>query len=358
MNFQELNIVKLMNENPTKLSGHYQSKLITKIQNRFKESEQKLFLGSFYCYLNYHPTRDFVVSLDNIWSWMGFSRKDHCKIVLDKHFTESVDFITDRGFPATSGKPLDKKKGGRPSEKILMNVRTFKKLCLVSKTDKAFEIHDYFINMEEIYQETADEESSELRDQILIKDNKILKLQSNNENVLILNFRNKHVVYFIMIENGIIKFGYSKDVEDRMKYHRTEFGKDIKLIAVFETIYNREFETMIKHDKIIKPRIINKEYKTNQTELIQLNSEFTMESLNERIEFLKGIVNGDLVNKLMLENTTLKAEISDLKTKIVKLENLESTLDIEQKRLKVRTKEAEAQQEGYKVNMKLLLLVK
>ena len=93
MNFQELNIVKLMNENPTKLSGHYQSKLITKIQNRFKESEQKLFLGSFYCYLNYHPTRDFVVSLDNIWSWLGFSRKEECKRVLTRHFTENVDFI-------------------------------------------------------------------------------------------------------------------------------------------------------------------------------------------------------------------------------------------------------------------------
>jgi hypothetical protein len=33
---------------------------------------------------------------------------------------------------------------GRPSETILMNVLTFKKLCLKNNTKKASEIHDYY----------------------------------------------------------------------------------------------------------------------------------------------------------------------------------------------------------------------
>ena len=54
-------IVKLINDNPTKLSGTYQSKLTTKILTYFKDPKRQIFLGSLYCYLNYHPTKDFDI---------------------------------------------------------------------------------------------------------------------------------------------------------------------------------------------------------------------------------------------------------------------------------------------------------
>ena len=39
------------------------------------ESQQQLFIASFYSYLNYHKTDDYVVDLDNIWKWLDFNRK-------------------------------------------------------------------------------------------------------------------------------------------------------------------------------------------------------------------------------------------------------------------------------------------
>ena len=43
-----LNIVELITSNPiTKLSGTYQSKLLTKIKESFSETEQNLFVSSF-----------------------------------------------------------------------------------------------------------------------------------------------------------------------------------------------------------------------------------------------------------------------------------------------------------------------
>jgi hypothetical protein len=57
-----LNIVELIENNPiTRLSATYQSKLLTKIQEGFTELEQQMFVSSFYCYLNYHKTNDYVI---------------------------------------------------------------------------------------------------------------------------------------------------------------------------------------------------------------------------------------------------------------------------------------------------------
>ena len=76
----ELDIVELIESNPiTKLTGNYQSKLIEKVKNNFTNYEQQIFLSSFYCYLNYDYKNDFIVDLDNVWKWLGFSNKAHAK---------------------------------------------------------------------------------------------------------------------------------------------------------------------------------------------------------------------------------------------------------------------------------------
>ena len=76
---QTLNIVKLIEENPsTKLSKNYQGKLLNKLKESFSTEEQKLFISSFYCYSNF-KSDDFVIDLDDIWRWLGFSRKNDAK---------------------------------------------------------------------------------------------------------------------------------------------------------------------------------------------------------------------------------------------------------------------------------------
>jgi hypothetical protein len=57
---------------------------LIKIKENFTSFEQDIFVGRFYCYLNYDKTLDFVVDLDNVWKWLGFSQKYHAKLVLEK----------------------------------------------------------------------------------------------------------------------------------------------------------------------------------------------------------------------------------------------------------------------------------
>ena len=82
----ELNIVDLIEKNPiTRLSAAYNNKLLSTIQETFTGFEQQLFVSSFYCYLNYDKNLDFVVDLDDVWKWLGFSQKIRAKEILEKY---------------------------------------------------------------------------------------------------------------------------------------------------------------------------------------------------------------------------------------------------------------------------------
>ena len=122
---EELNIVELIENNPiTKLSKDYNVKLLTKIKEKFNEFEQQLFLSSFYCYLNYNST-DFIIDLDKIWKWLGFSVKIKAKTLLEKHFKENIDYIKPT---TTEGKKDGALHGGHNKETYLLNVQTFKSM--------------------------------------------------------------------------------------------------------------------------------------------------------------------------------------------------------------------------------------
>ena len=89
----ELNIVELIEKNPiTKFSSHYNSNFLTKIKESFSSFEQQLFLTSFYCYLNYDHKNDFIIDLDNVWKWLGFSNKAHAKRLLEIFFVIDKDY--------------------------------------------------------------------------------------------------------------------------------------------------------------------------------------------------------------------------------------------------------------------------
>ena len=185
MENNNLNIVKLFEKNPlTRLTKTYESKLINKIKDTFSDSQQQLFVGSFYFYLNYNSKIDFIIDLDNVWKWIGFSRKNDCKRLIEKHFTNDIDFKVIKAATATGVAAFNLDKNGKNiggagqnKETIMLTVNTFKKLCLKANTKKADEIHEYYIKLEELLQETLNEETEELRLQLENTNNEKLKLE-------------------------------------------------------------------------------------------------------------------------------------------------------------------------------------
>ena len=154
----------MIESNPiTKLSSIYNNKFLTKIKDTFTESQQQLFVSSFYCYLNYHPTNDFVIDLDDVWKWLGFNQKYNALRLLEKQFVLDKDY---KSLLLRSDEQKKEGRGGHNKDTIMLNIKTFKLFCIKADTKKAQEIHEYFIKLEELMQTIVQEESDELKLQL------------------------------------------------------------------------------------------------------------------------------------------------------------------------------------------------
>ena len=230
-------LVNLIESNPiTKFSGDYQNKLIEKVKQNFTNYEQKLFLSSFYCYLKYDSKNDFVIDLDNVWKWLGFSSKFNAKRLLENKFIINKDY---KLLLLQSAKQSNQTKGGHNKETFMLNIETFKKFCLKSDTKKADEVHDYFIKLENIMFEITKEESDELKQQLQkIEDTKnketeeklIKQKELDNEKYLLKQYAmSGPLVYVIKVktfENGtyIVKIGESrKGIQNRYNEHKSKY---------------------------------------------------------------------------------------------------------------------------------------
>ena len=238
---QILNISNLIEKSPiTRLSKDYENRLINKIKDNFNEKEQQIFVTSFYCFLNYDTKKDFVVDFDSAWKWAGFTRKDHAKTVLNKHFIIDIDYQVKSFAPEVAvakkdiditvfnnfktydiKEPFDKdNRGGSNKETILLTVNTFKKFCLKAGTKKADEIHDYYIKLEELLHETVNEETNELRLQLTNTEQEKTKLEHNLKNEI--------------VERQILKAKYERFLDKRIDIDKFEKGNCVYIIGYDE----------------------------------------------------------------------------------------------------------------------------
>ena len=358
----EINIVDLIEKNPiTKLSTTYNGKLLTKIKNSFKETQQQLFVASFYCYLHYSQKDDFIIDLNNVWEWLGFYNKAGSKRVLEKNFTLDKDYITT--LPQV-GKQTNGS-GGHNKEIIMMTVKCFKRMCLKSGTTKADEIHEYFIKLEEILHEVVEEESNELRLQLTQKDEQLIQQQSQThtekelliESTLLSQFPlNTQCVYYGKIDNKslgkpgskmyqetLIKFGQSNNLSERVKCHKRSFT-NFRLVAAFKVKNKIEIENAIKRHPLLKKRIRslttipNPNFKEETyRELLALNdTDFTLEKIHDHfIQIIKeNEYNIENYNLLLDKNDQLETRVRELEASVIdknaKIEKMQKDIETNQ----------------------------
>lgn len=336
---EQLDIVELIENNPiTRLSKDYNIKLLSKIKENFTDFEQQLFLSSFYCYLNCDPINDFIIDLDNVWKWMGFSQKVNAKNLLEKQFEIDRDYkkpLLLLQQKQTNGK------GGHNKEIIMLNISTFKKFCLKAGTKKADDIHEYYMKLEQILQETINEECNELKLQLQNKDNVIENIinekQQEVEQALISQFpTNTECIYFGTIDNTndngekLIKFGHTNDLSNRVSHHHKHYD-NFTLKNAFRVQNKVEIENLIKSHPKIKPQLRTiKVNEKNKTEIIVYNDKFTIDKLTKIIKDIiqSKIYSIENFNKLTKQNEELLSENKLLieKIKLLEKNNLEQTV--------------------------------
>ena len=351
-----VDIVNLIESNPiTKFSGDYQSKLVEKVKNHFTNYEQQLFLSSFYCYLKYDPKNDFVIDLDNVWKWLGFSQKNNAKTLLEKQFIIEKDY---KKSLLLQQKQTGHVKGGHNKEIFMLNVETFKKICLKAGTKKADEVHDYFIKLENIMFEITKDECEELKNQLQqIEDIKNKEMEENikkqkeleKETYLLNHFANiGNIIYIIKVkshDNGtyIVKIGESRrGIKYRYNEHKSNY-EECLLLDCFEVDKSKNFETFLHHHSFIYPsKITDLQDHTKENELFLIGKELSYQQLIKiindnidnynykvrelllEIENLKLKNNGQTINN---DNEIMKELIITNKFLTNKVTSLENTIE-------------------------------
>jgi phage anti-repressor protein len=319
---------KLVNSTNTNLN--FQSKLIDELNNTFTENEQKWYIANLYVYLNYHPTNDFPVNLDDVYKLIGFSHKKNAKRTLTNNFTENEDYkIT--VFPREHGK--------FNNETIMLNVDTFKNICMITKTEKAKEIRKYYVKLENIFNKLIHEEHKQHQLELQEKDNKLIEQKEQSEKdkektMFDLFPVNTQCVYFGTVNNksmkdeSLIKFGITNDLKRRINEHKKVFD-NFKLVHVYKVANNLHIENEIKKYQVERRANMKNETKRKKnnrlrtitlnlkhyTEMLALNDEYNIEYFHNMIMKIieKNEYNIINYNQLQIKYKEMESENKKLK---------------------------------------------
>ena len=395
----QVDLKTLVNTNSPNTSLNFRSKIVDELNHNFTEDEKKWFIANLYVYLHYHPTNDFPIDLENIYKLIGFTSKKNAKRTLINNFTENEDYkIT--VLPKEHGQFTSEKAAapygeagfsgvnlggaGLNKEVIMLNVDTFKNMCMITKTEKSKEIRAYYVKLEKIFNKLTSDEITEHKrklkeseekilllehenkekEELLMKqieecENKDLRLLEQEKNAYVKKEKtyfdlfplNTQCVYFGSIGNRsktnekLIKFGITNDLKRRVSEHKRIFI-DFKLEHVYRVSNNIHIENeikkyqdtrranMLKNESKRKKNnrlrsIFMEEDSKNYTELLALDDEtYTLEYFHNMIlgiieEFEYNVVNHQNLHEKYAE---LTAQNKVMEYEIIELKKLNEKL--------------------------------
>jgi phage anti-repressor protein len=300
-------------------------KLTKMLTEALDGDDKQLFIINFQLYLLYgNDNKQFVVDLDNIWKWLGFARKDIAKRLIIKEFKNNTDYII---IKLTHLK-ADRVHGGQNKEQIMMNVETFKELCMLTNTEKGKRTRRYYSKMESIFFKYIEEKNRETieamkEQQKTLEQNLKKQREVDIQKKLVDAHKNTPLVYILKIQetddvNFIIKIGETDNIEKRIISLHSEYTNCL-LIETFPCSRPHAFEQYILHRKDVM------KYKFVATETVKISSEFTYQNLLRIIK--KHIDNFDGLSPAQ------KLEMAKLKNqaKIMDAIILESDVNMKQK---------------------------
>jgi hypothetical protein len=145
-------------------------KLIRLIKDEFNDDDNQLFQMIFKLFNTTHnKPNDYIINFDDIYKWIGFSRKNHAKTLLINKFKEGIHYK--RSLPRSPDRIL---KGDENKETILLTIKFFKRYCSKVDTKHSENIYEYYIKMEEIIFKYIQERYNNQQN-IILENKKILE---------------------------------------------------------------------------------------------------------------------------------------------------------------------------------------
>jgi len=231
------------------LSPDSKSEMTELINKELTEEQQQLYIINLYMCMNFHPTTDFPVDLDHVYKQMGFANKGNAMKTIKSNFTKDEDY-------KISLEPKEKSSwGGSGSDKITLNIDTYKTLCMLVKTTQGKEIRKYYVKLENIYnsiikkeientQKLLEENKEEAKREVenskmLLKEKENLIKELENKPNTIGFFRKHGYIYAIKDTSkpgNNVKLGYATTPNDRIATLNVGSSTScLKILSTFET---------------------------------------------------------------------------------------------------------------------------
>lgn len=337
--------------------------LVVFMNQRMNTEEQQLFVNSFKLYLDYgRNDTAFVVDLDHVWEWIGFTRIDNAKRILIKSFNKHEDYVETNAVTRTGERNdsnIEKallnleerfftpQNGGQNKIKTMMTVKTFKKLCMKAGTEKADKVREYYLKMEEILQDYTEQCLLESKQQLTLLNTTMKEVQKSAEwerhNALLAGYQHIRLVYILLImrlsgTKFVIKIGSTADLRDRINKINSAMGITVKVLEVFPCGEHEAFEKKIHeiYQSIRYNELINDKVYSTETFIVENEKKFKSIKLRMQKEIHKyyhrSIEDQQRnMRELELHNETLRLQcVSDLlniyKDKPIELSQLLQTV--------------------------------
>lgn len=101
------------------------------------------FIDDFYSLYDTVDKYKFCIDLEKVAEWLE-TRKDCLKNTLERSYEKNTEYTIQNDNENNNSH------GGQNKELILISPKTFKKICIQSKTSKADEVREFYYQLEEL----------------------------------------------------------------------------------------------------------------------------------------------------------------------------------------------------------------
>lgn len=169
------------------------------------------FIDEYYEFYDMCKKSVYGINLESVINYLGIRKIEKFYNRFRSRYIENIDYIVET-------KNNEWKTKGEKIKNYMINLDTFERICMASKSEKANEVRDYFIILR-----------------------KFIDYYKNNISTMILNLANGQpgkCVYIILVnkDKNIFKFGKADDIRKRLKTYATGTDKhpDIKFIMIVD----------------------------------------------------------------------------------------------------------------------------
>jgi len=230
---------------------------ITNFLKKYSLIDNK-FIDDFYTFYDDGKNEyDFTINLELVANWLNV-RKEDLKRLLVSNFIKNIDYIEHKisGFKGT---------GVNNRINILLTYTCAKLLCMISKSEKAAIIRNFYIELEKLI--------ITYKDNIVNDLNKQLGIQQNN-NTIIQENNNTGLIYILKVEDESYKIGNSTQLKKRMKQYNVGRIEELPIVYVFKCKNIDEVE------KCIKNNLSSYRFKKNKNnEVFKVDDEFIKDTI-------------------------------------------------------------------------------